>query len=134
ANKAKQSEARTYVGSMNRAQQAYFLENDQFLIDEKDFGQLGLGIATETKNYSYGVVAKGNNVSNYADLNNTDSALRAYQGAVIVGTLTDTSEVTTLAVLCEAETVVRLQGPQGSEPDIKIVDEQPDCQDGWKKL
>ncbi|MGB5916292.1 MAG: type IV pilin-like G/H family protein, partial [Phormidesmis sp.] len=30
ANKAKQSEAKTYTGSMNRAQQAYYLENSEF--------------------------------------------------------------------------------------------------------
>jgi type II secretion system protein G len=34
ANKAKQSEAKTYVGSMNRGQQAYFLENDTFVGDD----------------------------------------------------------------------------------------------------
>lgn len=134
ANKAKQSEAKTYVGSMNRAQQAYFLENDGFVTDTGSFGELGLGIAIETDNYKYGVKASGSNVSNYADTAVTDSALRSYQGGVIVGTLTDTNEVTTLAVLCEAEQVARLQGPQGSTVDVVINADQPDCNTGWKKL
>ncbi|MGB7084463.1 MAG: type IV pilin-like G/H family protein, partial [Phormidesmis sp.] len=43
ANKAKQSEAKTYVGSMNRAQQAYYLERGAFTGTITD---LGLGIAT----------------------------------------------------------------------------------------
>ena len=45
ANKAKQSEAKTYVGSMNRAQQAYYLENDSFVDSTGNFGDLGLGIS-----------------------------------------------------------------------------------------
>src|SRR4028118_180080 len=50
ANKAKQSEAKTYAGSMNRGQQAYYLENDEF---STEIGELGLGIKTQTANYIY---------------------------------------------------------------------------------
>ena len=52
ANKAKQSEAKTYAGSMNRAQQAYYLENSEFAPQP---AELGLGIQTSTENYSYTV-------------------------------------------------------------------------------
>ncbi len=55
ANKAKQSEAKTYVGSMNRGQQAYYLEKTAFVTDNQDFGKLGLGVATQTENYKYQV-------------------------------------------------------------------------------
>ncbi|MBD2177406.1 type IV pilin-like G/H family protein [Pseudanabaena sp. FACHB-1998] len=50
ANKARESEAKTYTGSINRAQQAYFLEQRGFtgLIPT-----LGLGLATQTTNYNY---------------------------------------------------------------------------------
>ncbi|NES98251.1 MAG: prepilin-type N-terminal cleavage/methylation domain-containing protein, partial [Desertifilum sp. SIO1I2] len=47
ANKAKQSEAKTYVGSMNRAQQAALMERGSFT---SDVSTLGLGIATQTEN------------------------------------------------------------------------------------
>ncbi|NJK69465.1 MAG: general secretion pathway protein GspH [Microcoleus sp. SU_5_3] len=50
ANKAKQSEAKQYVGSMNRAQQAYFAEKGAF---STSIEALGLGIKTETTNYKY---------------------------------------------------------------------------------
>jgi type IV pilus assembly protein PilA len=43
ANKAKQSEAKQYVGSMNRAQQAKFAENGTFATS---VDALGLGIKT----------------------------------------------------------------------------------------
>jgi len=51
ANKARQSEARTYVGSINRAQQAYFLEKQQFA---PNLIQLAAGVV-QTENYGYGI-------------------------------------------------------------------------------
>ena len=111
ANKAKQSEAKTNVGSMNRAQQAYILENDDFVVntvaDPTEFAKLGLGIATETANYKYGAIQttgggaiKG--VTNFADTVDPDASLKVYYGQTVIGTLTDTGEATTLVVLCEA--------------------------------
>jgi type IV pilus assembly protein PilA len=50
ANKARESEAKQYTGSMNRAQQANYLERTTFTTD---FGELGLGIASQTTNYVY---------------------------------------------------------------------------------
>ena len=52
ANKAKQSEAKQYISSMNKGQQAYFAENTKFATDVPN---LGLGIKTQTNNYQYGV-------------------------------------------------------------------------------
>jgi len=54
ANKARESEAKQYTGSMNRAQQAVFLEKTKFTTD---FGNLGLGIASNTTNYVYSMAA-----------------------------------------------------------------------------
>jgi len=51
ANKARQSEAKTYVGSMNRAQQAYFVEYGEF----GTAAELEGGVAETTQNYSYAV-------------------------------------------------------------------------------
>ncbi|NER37074.1 MAG: prepilin-type N-terminal cleavage/methylation domain-containing protein [Oscillatoria sp. SIO1A7] len=50
ANKAKQVEARNNVGSMNRAQQAYHLENSDCTTS---IAVLGVGIPTQTVNYQY---------------------------------------------------------------------------------
>lgn len=57
ANKARESEAKQYVGSMNRAQQATYLERSIF---STDFGTLGLGIASNTTNYVYSMGAPTN--------------------------------------------------------------------------
>jgi type IV pilus assembly protein PilA len=50
ANRARQSEAVTYVGSINRAQQAYYLEQTSFT---EAIAALGLGIPEDTQNYAY---------------------------------------------------------------------------------
>ncbi len=104
ANKGKQSEAKTYTGSMNRTQQAYYLENNVFAA-QADFGKLGLGIATQTVNYMYAIADGGagkSMVTNQAQPVLASAPLKAYLGGVQVGTVAATSEATTLAVLCEA--------------------------------
>ncbi|NEQ33037.1 MAG: prepilin-type N-terminal cleavage/methylation domain-containing protein [Leptolyngbya sp. SIO4C5] len=51
ANRARQSEAQTYVGSINRAQQAYRLEEPHF---STEITGLGLGVKVITEFYNYG--------------------------------------------------------------------------------
>ncbi len=51
AAKAKQSEAKQALGALNRGQQAYRLENNEFA---QDVVKLALGVETDTKNYTYG--------------------------------------------------------------------------------
>jgi type IV pilus assembly protein PilA len=117
ANKAKQSEAKTTVGSMNRAQQAYYLENNRFAGYAADgtaiadatalageFGKLGLGIKTQTENFKYGLSPTDPTViTSYAQRVNATSPLKAYLGGVGVSTVAETSESTTIGLLCEAE-------------------------------
>jgi type IV pilus assembly protein PilA len=102
ANKAKQSEAKTYIGSMNRAQQAYYMENNVFA-DSGNFGKLGLGIPQTTPNYVYTIYGGGAAGAVQQAANpalGATSAVKAYVGAAKVGQLN--GEATTLAVLCEA--------------------------------
>jgi len=46
-------EGKQYIGSMNRAQQAYFIENEEFTTDLE---KLLLGIQSETESYSYQII------------------------------------------------------------------------------
>ena len=104
ANKAKQSEAKQYVGSMNRAQQAKYAEDNGF-VSEVD--NLGLGIKTQTTNYKYTILATGfasdSNAVNLAEPVNKKS-LQLYAGGVAIGSSTGagaaTQDKTTSAVLC----------------------------------
>ncbi|TWH40110.1 type IV pilin-like G/H family protein [Dulcicalothrix desertica] len=115
ANKAKQSESKTYVGSMNRAQQAQYMEGGAFA-DTANFGKLGLGVRTETQNYQYKAVLKGTTaVTNQAVLKVATAPLKAYIGGVQIATIGATSEATTLAILCEAKTAGAAGGKTGIE-------------------
>lgn len=102
ANKAKESESKQYVGSMNRTQQAYFLEKNTFT---NNIGLLGLGIKTDSTNYSYAIPEVGNtSVKNVSYPKNT-TTLRAHTGGVQIGVTSETAgqgEATTLAILCQS--------------------------------
>ncbi len=122
ANKAKQSEAKTYVGSMNRAQQAFYLEKNQFAAGG-DFGQLGLGVATQTTNYIYQIEDGGSGnsvVSNQANTVSATAPLKTYVGGVSVATQAATSEATTIAILCEADKA-RVNGGLAADASSKAT-------------
>jgi type IV pilus assembly protein PilA len=118
ANKAKQSEAKTYIGSMNRAQQAYYLENTTFT---NSIGALGLGIATQTVNYQYQITLGSSVVTNQGVVINGSAPLKAYVGGVEVTTQTATSEATTIAVLCESKDAMVNSGTNASSTTFTYV-------------
>jgi type IV pilus assembly protein PilA len=126
ANKAKQSEAKTYTGSMNRAQQAYYLENTTFATA---IGSLGLGIATQTINYTYtAVTPDASSVLNQAKVINSGAPLKAYIGSVAVTTQAATSEATTIAVLCESANAMVNSGANANTiTTTTYVSGQPTC-------
>lgn len=138
ANKAKQSEAKQYVGSINRAQQAYYLEKNKFVTgDPTDFANLGLGIATQTTNYKYAVVRAANDkVSNQAQPAAENAPLKAYVGGVQVGTVADTGEATTLAILCEADKAEVTNNALNGEQEVRYGADgaAPTCPDDYTNL
>jgi len=146
ANKAKQSEAKTYVGSMNRAQQAHYLENNYMAAFDqgRGFGNLGLGIATQTANYSYNITGGATEAPVVADPNDGSArvtnnaapratALKAYIGGVNVGQIEATSEATTLAVLCEAKIANGIAGAPSGTEEVDYSTSGPTCPAGTYK-
>lgn len=103
ANKAKQSEAKTYTGTFLRAQQAYYLEQHAFAAT---LDLLSAGIPTQTANYQYladgpyNIAAPDENIVIFG--NSLKAPLKSYTGMVQVGMLTGSGEVTTLMSLCES--------------------------------
>lgn len=96
ADKARQSEGKANVGSLNRAQQTYYLENQTFT---NNIASLGIGISN-TNNYSYSAIAINsitNDVANKAKALNDD--LKGYVGGVFKYTVAGT----TIVILCEAD-------------------------------
>ncbi len=136
ANKAKQSEAKTYVGSANRAQQAYYLENNTFA-QAGQFTQLGLGVATTTTNYEYTIVSSAAGVTpaftrTFGSISPTSSApLKAYLGGVTVGTVGvgANQDATTLAALCESidANTINGQGKSLAATDLTLTTTAATC-------
>ena len=101
AAKARASEARSSIGSLNRAQQAYYLENQQFAQDNVTstaIEKLSIGIKDNTANYTYFVVttAPTVKVTNKATAKNND--LKGSAGGVF------SSAGLTNSIMCEADT------------------------------
>jgi len=98
----KQGEGKQYVGSMNRAQQAYFAENLAFATS---VDALGLGIKTETNNYKYSLRATKTSSFQYGIAK--DKTLKKYVGGVFIVPAkkldlnAPRAEMTTLTILCE---------------------------------
>ncbi|MFP5271380.1 type IV pilin-like G/H family protein [Coleofasciculus sp.] len=137
ANKAKQSEAKQYIGSMNRAQQAYYLEKNEFVGEEtEEFGKLGLGIATQTTNYVYKIKvgsAINKDVTNQAQQALEGAPLKAYVGGVQVGEVAGTGEATTIALLCEANKAAVQNAALDGEQQVDLAD-NPVCPDDYSNL
>jgi prepilin-type N-terminal cleavage/methylation domain-containing protein len=140
ANKAKQSEAKTYVGSMNRAQQAFYLEKNAFVTAASDFGKLGLGVATTTTNYNYTTADGGGgtttvSVANLANTVLATAPLKSYAGGVAVGNISATSEATTLAALCEANAAMSSGGSAAAAGSLTFAaNTVPACANGFTAI
>lgn len=108
ANKAKQSEAKTYVGSLNRGQQAYYLENNQF---SPDIATLGIGIPTTTDSYTYTSAGAAEAFSAGVPKLGGTSPVKGYAGGV------DIDNGNSIAIMCEA-----LKAPvNGGSPTVTIA-------------
>ncbi len=99
ANKGKQSEAKTYVGTLVRTQQAFYLEKSAFATG---LTQLSKPIASQTENYDY-ATGGGTTTTSLSTGTSRKDPLRSYGGTVFVETDATTSETNTTAVLCESD-------------------------------
>lgn len=123
ASKARQSEAKTNVGALNRAQQSYYLENQAFT---DNLGKLGLGVAN-TENYNYTASAAdvlANGAANLASSRKAD--LKAYSGGVF-----KTPSQTTVTILCEANAAALATA---LAPTFATATNAGACADGYTAL
>lgn len=121
ANKARQSEAQTYIGSINRAQQVEFLEENEFGAD-LDVLEIGIPAATEDYAYATGedITALGEDATVTSTADPTADTVKGYRGRVFVQTSGD-GNATTSAVLCEGDL-----GTAGL-PDVSAVESNAGC-------
>lgn len=116
ANRAKQSEAETYIGTLNRTQQAYRLEKPTFA---EDLALLGAGLRFDTENFLYGdantnamTVGEAATTATSGDpfddgakffaVAKDEPAVKDYAGMAYI-LIETTGDATTTAVLCEEE-------------------------------
>lgn len=88
AAKAKQSEAKTYVGSVNRAQQSYRIENPSFA---GSVDALQIGIPTTTTNYVYALSTADQTSTSITATAQDPKSLKSFSGGVVILTSGQTS-------------------------------------------
>lgn len=99
ANRARQVEGRQYIAYMNKAQQAYYIENGKF---GRTFEEIGAGV-TETENYRYQIVSQGNQTQSVmmtAQAKKPD--LKSYTGAVFA-IKNNSADTITISGICETD-------------------------------
>ena len=112
----KQGEGKQYVGSMNRAQQAYFYENNALATS---VDALGLGIKTETNNYKYSLRVTKTASFHYA----ASKTLKNYVGGVFLVPAKKLDpnarrdEMTIVSILCQTEKRPFFRVKLTDEPD-----------------
>ncbi|AHJ28191.1 type IV pilin-like G/H family protein [Nodularia spumigena CS-584] len=100
AAKAKQSEAKSYVGAVNRAQQAYRIEYPTFA---SDLVTLEIGTPSETVNYKYAIdapVATNSEKALFTAQTKDTQSLKSFSGGVVILTSGQTS-----AAACQTKAV-----------------------------
>ncbi|MEG5018714.1 MULTISPECIES: type IV pilin-like G/H family protein [unclassified Microcoleus] len=118
-NKARQSEAKQYVSSMNRAQQAFYAEYATF---SSSIEKLGIGIKSETENYSYSIVLSNDNRWVQAIGLAKRDGLKNYTGIVSLIKSPNDESTSTQARLCESNQ------PSKELPGTPISTNSPDLQ------
>ena len=131
ASKAKEAEAKQLIGAANRAQQAYYLERNQFA---PDFASLGISIKTSTNNFTYAVDTTGGSTS--AIVRNVSyprdsKALRAYTGAVELDNV-NTGMMAAVTILCQSQ-VASVGDPAGVVANA-ATGTLSKCNTGWEEL
>jgi type IV pilus assembly protein PilA len=103
---ARQAEARTYVGTINKGLQAYYTEKNTFSSYVED---LGVGIKTASINWNYHVKVINSGTRavaiGYSTTTPSGAWLKNYVGYVsLIPAGGNTTEVTSDAILCEQKT------------------------------
>jgi type IV pilus assembly protein PilA len=109
AAKAKQSEAKTYVGSVNRAQQSYRIENVSFA---GDITSLQIGIPTLTDYYTYAIVpvTPNDTSTTFTAVARDAKSLKSFAGGVVIMDSGQTS-----AAACQTT------GVSGAAPTVSMT-------------
>ncbi|MEG5081224.1 type IV pilin-like G/H family protein [Microcoleus sp. AT8-B4] len=115
-------EAKQYVSSMNKGQQAYFAEKNAF---SSSVDALGLGIKTETTHFKYSIRATKKAAFNYAVAKGNN--FKSYVGGVFLVPAKNfepnaaKEDITTTSILCEADSPGTIQPAEPTYENGKIA-------------
>ncbi|MEG4811841.1 type IV pilin-like G/H family protein [Microcoleus sp. F8-D3] len=125
-NKAIQSEAKQYVGSLNKAQQAFYAENSRFA---SRIEQLGTGIKSETQNYLYSILVSNDKRWVQAIALAKVEEPKNYTG-ITLSTTKASGETNTKTILCESNQ------PSKEPPGLPVIINNTDinCPSGYRDL
>lgn len=103
--KAKQSEAKQNVSTVIKAQQSLRTEQARFTtsLDDLALGTLSTANASTT-NYDYSITSADPTIDTTVQAQSKDIALRSYNGATVVASDPNTSQIAWTSVICEALT------------------------------
>jgi type IV pilus assembly protein PilA len=106
ANKGKQAEAKQNVATVNKAQQAYAIENNAWITAITEIGKLGTGIKTQTVNYTYGmyIVGAAADKNGGGMIATGASGLQHYQGAVANVYQVGGDLPAAMSIICQSKT------------------------------
>ena len=112
AAKARQSEGQTYTSTMNRTQQAYYVENAGFAAD---LATLKAGVPDETDSYTY---ATGGNDTAVSTATSKAAELKGFEGTIQIDGVSQQAE----AKLCISENAGVGEGPGAAKSATKFED------------
>ena len=101
ATKPATAEAKQFIGTINRAQQAYYLENGKF---SPTLQQLEIGIKPETENYRYRILNQGKQTQSKIAVSTATAKkpeLRSYTGVAFIKKVQ--GELLTQTAICETD-------------------------------
>ena len=126
-NKARQTEAKQYVSSMNKAQQAFYAEYATF---SSTIQKLGIGIKSETENYSYSIVLGNDKRFAQSMALAKIDGLKNYTGIVFLTKTSDGQYTSTQSRLCESSQ------PSKELPGTPTATNSPDiqCPSGYSEV
>ena len=127
--KAKATEAKTAISSINKAQAVYRMEKSRWA---RSMDELGLGLPTNTKNYSYAISSEENKTIITARAK--DNSLHGYSGGT-VQFVDKSGQSSMLSIICENKLPgVALPEPPTLQPNADVPEVAASCNEGQNQL
>ncbi|MCT7955357.1 type IV pilin-like G/H family protein [Laspinema palackyanum] len=116
---------RNNMHGLNRAQQAYFIENNRLTLD---ISELGVGIPSENENFSYRINSLGDRAVHIIAIPKQED-LNSYTGGVFVLDNQESPINQTVTIVCESEQ------PSTNPPSPpQLIDQTPQCPSGFREV